>query len=142
MIKQLGAAVAAAAFLVLASPAPAQGAAAAQAPAAGGAITRAQGEEMVRAMFGQMDANHDGVVDQAELKTVIDALKAQGAPDAVAAHFQKMMNDADPAKTGKVGLEAFVKARLVAFDKADTNHDGKLDAAEQAAARAAAESGK
>ena len=78
MLKGFGAGTAAA-FLSLATPA-AQGAAQA-APAAALApqtIDRAQGEEMVKGMFAQVDANHDGVVDAAEQEAARAAEKPKG----------------------------------------------------------------
>ena len=136
MLKGLGAG-AAAAFLTLAVPAAAQ---TAPAPAPQ-TIDRAQGEEMIKGMFAQVDANHDGVADAAEQAAVLDAVKAQGAPDAALASIRRIFSEGAGAD-GKVTLASFTKARLIAFDKADTNHDGKLDAAEQNAARAAAEKPK
>jgi Ca2+-binding EF-hand superfamily protein len=127
MFKALGAG-AAAAFLFSACPA------AAQAP--GGDISRAQAETMVRGMFDQVDASKDGVVDQTELKAFIDMAKGQGAPDPVLAKIQKIFGEA-AGPDGKVTLAAFTKTRMDAFDKGDTNHDGKLDAAEQAALQSA-----
>jgi Ca2+-binding EF-hand superfamily protein len=139
MIKQFGAAGAAAAFLFFAPQAQAQ---AQPAAPAGDVVTRAQGEAMMRGLFGQLDANHDGVLDAAEVKTATDAMKAQGAPPAVLAHFDKMFAEADAGRTGKIGLDGWVKSRMAAFDKADANHDGKIDAAEQAVVRTAIENGK
>lgn len=134
MLKLLGAG-AAAAFLTLAA------AAAAQTPPAPPTVDRAQGEEMMKTMFGQVDTNHDGVADAAEQAAILEAVKGAGAPDAAIASIRRMFSEGAGAD-GKVTLASFVKARMTAFDKADTNHDGKLDAAEQAAARAAAEKPK
>lgn len=141
MTKLSGAAGPAAALLFLALPAAASAQAAAPAaPVTGAAITRAQGEQMVRGMFAQVDANSDGVVDPGEVKALLDALKGQ-VPEAGLAHVGKIFRDA-AGPDGKVTVAAFVAARLIAFDKADTNHDGKLDAAEQAAAKAAVDNAK
>jgi Ca2+-binding EF-hand superfamily protein len=134
MLKGLGAG-AAAAFLLLGVPAAAQTAAPA-APAAP-TIDRAQGEEMIKGMFAQVDANHDGVADAAEQAAVIEAVKNSGAPDTALASIRRIFSEGVGAD-GKVTLASFTKARMTAFDKADANHDGKLDAAEQEAARAAA----
>jgi uncharacterized membrane protein YebE (DUF533 family) len=142
MLKGLGAG-AAAAFLSLATPAAAQGPAPA-APAAAPApqtIERAQGEEMVKGMFAQVDANHDGVADAAEQAAVLEAVKGAGAPEAALASIRRIFSEG-VGPDGKVTLASFAKARMTAFDKADTNHDGKLDPAEQEAARTAAEKPK
>ena len=131
---------AAALGLLLASPALAQAGpapAAPAAPAADGTILRAQGEEMVRSAFQELDVNHDGVLDAGEQQAILDAAKTQGAPPEAIASLQRVFTEGRGAD-GRVTLAAFVGARMAAFDKADTNHDGKLDPAEQAAARAAA----
>jgi hypothetical protein len=133
MIKGLGAL----ALVAFAAPAIAQAPATAPAPDAQ-LITRAQGEEMVKGMFAQLDLNHDGVIDAAEQKAVLDAIGQEGATPAMIAGVQKMLTGAS-GPDGKVTLASFMKTRMAAFDKADTNHDGKLDAAEIAASRAAAE---
>ena len=138
MFKGLGAGAAAALF-TLAVPAAAQTAPAQ--PQTPPTIERAQGEEMRKGMFAQVDANHDGVADAAEQAAVLTAVKADGAPDTALAAIRRMFAEGTGAD-GKLTLASFTKARMIAFDKADTNHDGKLDAAEQEAARAAAEKPK
>jgi Ca2+-binding EF-hand superfamily protein len=139
MLKGLGAG-AAAAFLTLATPAAAQ-TAPAQTPApqaqARQTIDRAQGEEMIKGMFAQVDANHDGVADAAEQAAVLEAVKGSGATEAALASIRRIFSEG-AGPDGKVTLASFAKARMAAFDKADTNHDGKLDAAEQEAALARA----
>jgi len=136
MLNRLGAGAAVAAFLLAASPASAQ-----QTPTPSGEISRAQGEEMIRSMFAEVDVNHDGVVDAAEQKSLLDTARSQGAPDAAIAAIQRIFAEGAGAD-GKVTLATFTKARMTAFDKADANHDGKLSAAEQEASRAAAEKPK
>ena len=49
-----------------------------------------------------------------------------------------ILHQADPQHTGTISREAFVNAALSLFDKADTNHDGKVTGAERRAAWAAA----
>ena len=123
------------ALLLAAFPAAAQPTSAPPAPAPA-TLTRAQGEDMVRSLFAQIDANHDGILDAAEQKTIIDAVTSNGAPPASVNAIRRMFTEG-AAPNGKVTLDTFVRARMVAFDKADTNHDGKLDPAEQRASRAA-----
>ena len=48
-----------------------------------------------------------------------------------------ILREADPAHTGSVTKDAFVGAALKLFDKADTNHDGKVTPEERRAARVA-----
>ena len=134
MFKGFGAG-SAAAFLMLATPAAAQTAPApAQTPPT---IDRATGEEMVKGMFAQVDANRDGVADAAEQQAVLDAVKSQGAPEQALASIRRIFAEG-VGPDGKLTLASFTKSRMTAFDKADANHDGKLDANEQAAAAAAA----
>ena len=45
-----------------------------------------------------------------------------------------IMHQADPQHSGTISREAFVNAALALFDKADTNHDGKVTGAERKAA--------
>ncbi|MBV9930378.1 MAG: hypothetical protein JO013_05490 [Alphaproteobacteria bacterium] len=144
MLKGLGAGAAAALF-TLAAPAAAQpmaqsAPAPAQAPTPP-TIERAQGEEMIKGMFAQVDANHDGVADAAEQAAVLEQVKAQGAPETALAAIRRIFAEGT-GPDGKLTLASFTKARMTAFDKADTNHDGKLDPAEQEAARVAAEKPK
>lgn len=138
MLKGLGAG--AAAFLLTVATSAAPQAAAAQ-PAAQGpipqTIDRAQGEEMVKTMFAQIDTNRDGVADSAEQAAILDAVKRGGAPEDIVASIRRIFREG-VGPDGKLTLASFTKARMAAFDKADANHDGKLDPAEQAAARAAA----
>ena len=47
-----------------------------------------------------------------------------------------ILHEADPAHTGTITREAFVGAALKLFDKADTNHDGKVTPEEHHAAMA------
>jgi len=137
MLKGLGAGTAAA-FLLLASTASAQTAPSAPAPQT---IARADGEEMVKTMFGQIDANHDGVADAAEQAAILEAVKSAGAPETALVSIRRMFSEG-AGPDGKVTLASFVRTRMIAFDKADTNHDGKLDPAEQNASRVAAEKPK
>src|SRR5881398_2344790 len=132
MLKGFGAGTGAA-FLLLAGTASAQTPPAAPAPQT---IERAQGEEMIKGMFGQIDANHDGVADATEQTAILEALKGAGAPEAALAAVRRILTES-VGPDGKVTLATFVKSRMTAFDKADTNHDGKLTPAEQEASRAA-----
>jgi hypothetical protein len=138
MLKGLGAGAAAAIF-TLAVPAAAQ-TAPAQAPTPQ-TIDRATGEAMIKGMFAQVDSNQDGVADAAEQAAVLTAVKAQGAPETALASIRRIFAEGT-GPDGKLTLASFSKARMTAFDKADTNHDGKLDPAEQEAARVAAEKPK
>ena len=99
--------------------------------------------------WDRMDANHDGFVDRSEagprLLDHFDALDADHdgklSRDEVKAgwqghhadHMQDRLARADTDKDGRLSwaeADARAKAR---FDKADSNHDGYVDATEMAA---------
>lgn len=87
-----------------------------------GVITREEMLAGVEARFKEMDANHDGKVTPEEREAFHSAMRARMA--ARMGHAPKDMTLAEEQQRA---------ARL--FDRVDTNHDGKIDAAERAAAR-------
>lgn len=109
--------------------------------------TRAEVEAMVKARFARMDTNGDGVVTRAEY----DAFRAErmaqrggdrppppeGAPPPPPGGgmgrgdwFARNDRDGD----GKVTLAEAMAIPMEMFDRADTNHDGRLSDKERAAA--------
>ena len=88
-----------------------------------------------KAQFDAADANHDGVLTKEELSAVMTA-QMGGAPSQqmVDTIFGAMDTDHD----GKVAAAEAEKLRGDRFDKADANHDGTLSSEEMEAARAAA----
>jgi hypothetical protein len=126
---------AAAAFPVAAQPPrPPQGGPGGGAPQ--GDITRAQAEQIVRDQIGRLDMNHDGVVTDKEVEAIVDRIATAGGPERMGDRLHQLVKDY--GKDGRLVIDDLVKARMAQFDAADTNHDGKLDAAERQAAMAAA----
>ena len=83
--------------------------------------TRMDGE------FTKLDTNKDGQLSKAEFMAAVPAgptAAPNGAPALAAL---------DKNKDGKVSLDEYRAPRLSAFDKADTNHDGTISAAERQA---------
>ncbi len=76
--------------------------------------------------FKRMDANGDGFIDADEQARIA---KFTGGKNILA--------PADLDKDGKVSKEEFMKASEYRFKQADTDGDGKLNAAEQEAMRKA-----
>ncbi|NBB15354.1 hypothetical protein GVN21_08295 [Caulobacter sp. SLTY] len=76
--------------------------------------------------FKRMDANGNGVIDADEQAQIA---KFTGG--------RNILAPADLNKDGKVSKEEFVKASNYRFKQADTDGDGKLNAAEQDAMRKA-----
>ena len=133
---------AAAALAALASPAFAQ-------PGAGGGrggfgriegdLTRAQAEQLVRDQLGRLDLNHDGVITDKEIDTIVDRIATAGGPERMGEFLHRLVTEF--GHDGRVLVDDIVKARLGQFDAADTNHDGKLSPEERQAAMAAARQG-
>jgi Ca2+-binding EF-hand superfamily protein len=93
-----------------------------------GPPTRAELDACFTKVFGEMDANHDGKVTEAEAKAWREAQKAK-REDAM---FKRMDKNGDGALTKD---EMFGKA-LAHFDAMDTNHDGVISPDERKAAMA------
>ena len=104
-----------------------------------GDITRAQAEQNVRNQLGRLDADHDGVVTDKEIEKIIDTISTAGGPAQIGDRLHELMKQF--GHDGRMAIDDVVKARLAQFDAADTNHDGKLDAAERQAAMAAMRGG-
>jgi ABC-type glycerol-3-phosphate transport system substrate-binding protein len=87
-----------------------------------GVITRAEMLADVDARFKEMDANHDGKVTPQERAAFHEAMRARMASKA-GVDAKVLTLDEEHARANRM------------FDMMDTNHDGKIDAAERAAAR-------
>ncbi|MEG3090746.1 hypothetical protein [Sphingomonas sp. PB1R3] len=103
-------------------------------PDASGNITRAAAIAAADQRFATMDANHDGTISPEEMQ----AYSAQRR-----AEWQRRQGDTERADRGDrparpapqpVTAEAYRARALAMFDRLDTNRDGKVDAAERAAA--------
>ena len=99
--------------------------------------TRKQNEASALALHRRFDANHDGFVTYAEMR---DAALAMVMPKA---HFPKQLpNDrmaraqfdrADSNHDGRISADEAIASANRTFDEADTNHDGILTSAERGA---------
>ncbi|MEI5686793.1 hypothetical protein [Sphingomonas kyungheensis] len=104
-----------------------------------GVITRAEMLAEADARFTAMDTNKDGTVTPDEREAARAAMRAQWRGR------DRRAGDAPPpprdgARPPREGAEAMTRAQALdhagrRFDRLDTNHDGRLDAAELAAAR-------
>lgn len=94
-----------------------------------GVITRAEMIANAEARFAAMDADKDGKVSAAERDAARDAMQARRRGGG--GYGMRGDPDGDVALTRAVVVDRAGKR----FDRLDTNRDGKLDAAERAAAR-------
>jgi Ca2+-binding EF-hand superfamily protein len=100
-----------------------------------GPVTKADYMARGKAQFDAADANHDGVLTKEELTAVMTAQMGSAPPQQmIDTIFAAMDTDHD----GKVTAAEAEKLRGDRFDQADANHDGTLTAEEMEAARAAA----
>jgi Ca2+-binding EF-hand superfamily protein len=102
-------------------------------------IQRSEIIAAAKRQFALLDANHDGVVTQAEFARFRDSAAGRAA-SANTDPFQHVgghwMDHADPNGTGRVTLDMAEQHPLQLFDQADLNHDGVLGLDELKLARA------
>lgn len=102
-------------------------------PAAGRSETKADAEQRAQMIFEQLDANHDGSIDQSE----IDAFtKLMGDNPRITGRVARMFTESDANHDGKVSAAEAKGHADAAFDAADADHDGILTPEERQAARA------
>jgi EF hand len=94
-----------------------------------GSITRDEMRAARAAMFERLDADHDGFITEAERAARADGPRGRGL----------LMQRLDANSDGKVSRTEFTSAPTPFFDRADTDHNGVIDAAELATVRAARE---
>jgi len=95
-----------------------------------GVITRAEFTEARAKLFKRMDRNGDGYLSEDDAPRF--SLRGKNGKDRIAQAILLTDKDGD----GKVSYDEFVNGPSILFDRADTNHDGKIDAVELAAFRA------
>lgn len=113
-----------------------------------GTITRAEYVAQTEARIAAMDTNKDGVISPEERAAARQAMWAQrrgGAAGEQGGYGMPGRGGGDGGNRG--GGKSVTRAEMVAragarFDRMDTNHDGKLDAAEMSAARSALHHGR
>lgn len=97
-----------------------------------GKITRDEFRAGRAKTFGKLDRNSDGFVDE---KDTPRRLRARQQDDERMAALRKEL---DTDGDGRVSRAEFDNGPMPAFERADANNDGELDADEIAAAKAAA----
>lgn len=105
----------------------------AQAPM--GPISKADYMARGKAQFAAGDANHDGAITKEELGAVMTGQMGSAPPQNM---LDGIFNALDTDHDGKITAAEAEKLRSDSFDKADANHDGTLTPEEVEAARAAA----
>jgi hypothetical protein len=128
--------IAALPLLVVTTPVFAQDGGGAPAGNAGRSQTKADAEQRAQMIFDQLDANHDGIIDQNEIGAFT---KLMGDNPRMTGRITKMFTESDANHDGKVSAAEAKAHADAAFDAADANHDGILTPAERQAARAAAQ---
>jgi Ca2+-binding EF-hand superfamily protein len=96
-----------------------------------GSISRDEFRNSRAAKFSKRDQNSDGYLDAADLPQ-----RAASRPRMSEA-FTAMLKQFDSNGDGKVTKEEFVDGAMPMFDKADSDHNGILDAKELESAKAA-----
>jgi Ca2+-binding EF-hand superfamily protein len=92
-----------------------------------GVITKAEFAEARAKMFDRLDRNHDGYLSADDKPRF--SLRKNGNGD----RLQQMVLMLDKDGDGRVSRDEFVNNPGMLFERADTNHDGQVDAAELAA---------
>lgn len=100
-------------------------------PDAEGNITRAAAIAAADQRFAAMDTDHDGTISAQEMQAYREQRRAEW--QARRGGGERAGRPDRPAPR-PVTAEAFRARALAMFDRLDTNHDGKIDAAERAAA--------
>jgi hypothetical protein len=95
-----------------------------------GVVTPQEYLTVDEARFKRMDRDHNGIVDQAEL-AMVKRFLGDRTPRVTRA-LDKMAADGG----GQITHDEFIDAAKARFAMADTNHDGGVDKAEEAAAKA------
>lgn len=100
-------------------------------PDAEGNITRAAAMAAADQRFAAMDTDHDGTISAQEMQAYREQRRAEWQARRGGGGGGERAGRPAPRP---VTAEAFRTRALAMFDRLDTNHDGKIDAAERAAA--------
>lgn len=90
------------------------------------AQAQAQAAKRIESEFTKMDTNKDGQLSLAEVKAAAPAPRLAGS--------DKMIQQLDSNKDGKVGQDEYRSVPLANFDRLDSDKDGALSPQEQRAA--------
>jgi len=94
-----------------------------------GIVTKAEFTQARAKMFDRLDRNHDGYLS-ADDKPRFSFRKSSNGD-----RLQQMVLMLDKDGDGRVSRDEFVNSPSLLFERADTNHDGVVDAAELTAFR-------
>ena len=102
-----------------------------------GAVSAREFEDAAKARFQRMDANHDGVIDAAELAAIQQRMEARRAerPDAGKGAGGGGWAAMDADHDGKITEAEALAAAKTRFAALDADKDGVLSPAEQPARR-------
>ena len=97
-----------------------------------GAVTRAEFSDARNKMFSRLDRNGDGYFSKDDMRHGLLGRRAGGGN-----RMAQMMALFDKNGDGRISRDEFINGPAVSFDRADSNHDGVIDAGELKAFRSA-----